>query len=82
MAGRGGRAPLSAAGGAHGRNSTPDQASRVKSGDHGGSMDVRADAARSNAQDLVANTLALSHPRDGYDVLILSDALITIKGVF
>ena len=29
-------------------------------------------AARSNAQDLVANAVALSHPKDGYKVLFFS----------
>ena len=41
-AGRGYRAPSSAAGKAHGGNSTPDQASRVDSGDRGGNMEARA----------------------------------------
>ena len=41
-AGRGGRAPSSAAGGAHRGNTTPDQANRVDSGVCGGSMEARA----------------------------------------
>ena len=41
-AGRGCRTPSSAAGGALGGNSTPDQASRVESGNHQRSMEVRA----------------------------------------
>ena len=31
-------------------------------------------AAWINAQDLVANAVALSHPKDGYEVLIFPDA--------
>ena len=30
--------------------------------------------ARSIAQDLVANTVALSHPKDGYEVLMFPNA--------
>ena len=41
-AGRGYRTPSSAAGGALGVNSTPDQASRTESGDRGGSMTAQA----------------------------------------
>ena len=41
-AGRGCRAPLSAAEGAHGGNLKPVQASRVESGDRGRSIDARA----------------------------------------
>ena len=31
-------------------------------------------AAGSNAQDLVADAVALSHPKDGYEVLMFPDA--------
>ena len=42
LAGRGCRAPSSAARGAHGESLMPHQASRVESGDRGGSMEAQA----------------------------------------
>ena len=61
---------MNAAGEAQWSNLTPEQASRVESGDRRGSMKARAGGCVSNAQDLLAKAVALSHPKAVYEALM------------